>query len=231
MLLLTVGLSLACVDPARLNSTCTWSEPGARPLDLTKKGDRDHLREDARVAGEIEVRYADSTRTSPDQMEGLVEQCRATLYATITAQHGVTVADLTKAERARNWWVDSLLVFLPIGLLAWWATDRVVRKICRSFDSNGKMIAAGSVIVLVPVIAAIAVGIAQFWEFGIASSLLRNGHVSFRAFYLPATMHGWIALFSAITLCTTAAVWRFSRTPLTGNVDAYKPALSIRRAR
>jgi hypothetical protein len=231
LFLLTIAVGLACVDPARLNSTCSWVEPSAQPLDLSKRADRGHLREDARVAGEIEVRFADSTRTSPAQMDSLVDQCRAVLYDSITARHAVTVADLTKAERARNWWIDTLLVFAPMALLAWWATDRVVRRVCRSFEAGSETIAAISVAVLVPVIAAIAVGITQTWAFGVESPLLRNGHVSFRAFYLPAMMHGWITFFSALALCTAAALWRFRRMPLTGRPDSYRPAFSIKRSR
>lgn len=229
--LLAIGLTLSCLDPSRLNSTCTWVEPDARPLDFSKRADRDHLRVDARTASELEVRFADSTRTSVLQMEPLVDQCRAMLYASITAQHGVTVGDLTKAEHARNWWIDSLLVYAPMALLIWWATDRITRRVCRSFDAGSETIAVVSVALLVPVIAAIAVGVTQFWAFGVEGPLLRNGHVSFRAFYIPVTMHGWITFFSALALTSATALWRFRRTPLTGGPDSYKPAFSIKRGR
>jgi hypothetical protein len=228
---IAVIFALACVDPARLNTRCEWKEPDVRPLDLSRGADRSHLREDARVVGEIEVRFADARRRTPAEMEPLVDECRAKLVPVVTAGHRVTAGDLERARLARNWAVDILLVFVPVTLLTVLAVTVVVRRVCGLFDAESGTIAAVVVGVLVPVIAAVATGVAQIWGFSVDGLLLRNGHLSFRGFYNPATVHGWIAYFSALALCSATALWRLRRTPLTGQTGGYRPALAIKRPR
>jgi hypothetical protein len=229
--LTAVVLAMACVDPARLNTGCDWTERDARPLDVSKRADRSHLREDARVVGEIEVRFADARRKTPAEMEPLVDECRAKLVPIVTAGHHVTVGDLERARHARNWAVDILLVFVPAALLTILTVSAIVRRVCGMFDADSGRIAAVVAGALVPVSAAVITGVTQIWGFTVDGLLLRNGHLSFRAFYNPATVHGWIAYFSALALCGAAALWRFRRTPLTGHTGGYRPALVIKRPR
>jgi len=72
-----------------------------------------------------------------------------------------------------------------------------------------------SIVALTPVVALLALGIANFWSFAAEGYRLRNGHVSNRAFLIPVVTHGWIAYTTVLTICAGAAT-RFYRTPLTG---------------
>jgi hypothetical protein len=227
LILGAASLTVGCVDAARVNPDCGWTEPGAVALDLSRRADRNHLREDARLVGEVEVRFADARRKTPAEMEPLVGECRAKLVPTVTALHHVSAADLEAARRARNWPVDTALVFLPMSLLAVAGVMMAVRRVCGMFDGDAVKVAAVFTVLLVPAMAALVVGITQAWAFGVDGMLLRNGHLSFRAFYNPATVHGWIAFFSALVLCSAAALWQFRRSPMKSvNASAYR-GLSI----
>lgn len=219
---LAIALSVlicGCIDSSRVNSTCTWSDSLNRRLDLTQRADREHLRQDAEVANELMVRVGDAhSRHRPDIERPYRDACMTALVDTIIARHGVTRAQIRAAERDRIWWADVLAVFLPIGLLGALATDSITRRVCRSFESDDRVIATVSVAMLVPVVALLTLGVANFWEFAVEGWRLRDGHVSNRAFFIPIVVHGWIAYFVSLTVCASVAAARFTRTPLSRDV-------------
>src|SRR5262245_7978903 len=107
-------LAAACMDASRVNLTCRWSDSEPRTLDLSRASDREHLRVDTKLAGELALRMADVRyRNSPTGARPIVTQCRNALYDSIIARHGVTRADIDRATMARVWWVDIIAVFLP----------------------------------------------------------------------------------------------------------------------
>lgn len=217
---LAVALSVlvcGCIDSSRVNSTCTWSDSLHRRLDLTQRADRDHLRQDAEVANELMVRAGDAhSRNRPDIARPYRDACTTALVDTIIARHGVTRAQIHAAERDRVWWADFLAVFLPLGLLGAFAVDYITRRVCRSFEPDDRVIATVSIVLLVPIVALLTLGVANFWEFAVEGWRLRNEHVSNRAFFIPIVVHGWIAYFVSLTICASVATARFTRTPLTG---------------
>jgi hypothetical protein len=218
-----LGLSIAasgCMDAARVNTTCRWSDSEPRTLDLSRASDRDHLRVDAQVAWELGLRFADVRyRNVPTRARPLLEQCRGALYDSIIRRHGVSRADIETATRARVWWADVVLVFLPLALLTLLVMDHVTRRICRAFDADDRAIATTSTVLLVPVVALVALGVTQIWAIGVESVLLRNGHVSGRASLVPVVAHGWTTYLGALALCMCIAAWRFRITPLTGSAE------------
>lgn len=216
------------MDQTRVNTECRWSDNRAGSLDLTRPEDRDHLRVDVKIAGELALRMADLRfRNRPVEARPIFEKCMAALSDSIIRRHGVTKADLDTAARARVWWVDIAAVFLPLAVLVAFAMDRVVRRVAGAFDSDDRGMAALSVALLTPVVAAIGLGVTQFWAFSVEAWLLRNGHVSFRASQIPAVHHGWIGFVAALAICAVTATLRFRATPLTGSNDSY----AARRAR
>jgi hypothetical protein len=216
-LLVAAVLTAGCMDEARVNDTCRWSDNDARRLDLTRSADREHLRVDARVAEELVVRFGDAHgRNRPDLQRPFREQCLQALTDSIVARHGVTTAHVQAAAHARVWWIDIAVVFLPLAALTFLAMDAITRRVCRAFEPEDRVIATVSVLLLVPAVAAIAVGVAQFWGFQVEGMLLRNSHVSNRAFHVPAVVHGWFTLAAALGVCIVAAALRFARTPFTG---------------
>ena len=219
-------LAVGCMDASRVNTVCRWSDSAPRALDLSRASDRDHLRVDTKLAGELALRMADVRyRNSPTGARPIVTQCRNALYDTIISRHGVTRADIDRATMARVWWVDIVVVFLPMAVLLVFAMDRVTQRICRAFDADDRTVAAISMAASVPGLALIGVGVTQFWAFGVEAWLLRNGHVSFRAFQIPSVAHAWITFLGAVALCAVVALARFRITPLTGSANRYAARL------
>jgi hypothetical protein len=217
-LLCATVLITGCIDQSRVNDTCAWTDAVAGPLDLSRAADREHLRQDAEIANELMVRVGDAHgRNRPDLQRPYREQCMNALRDTIQARHGVTAAQIHAAERDRVWWADILVVFLPFALIGAFATDRIVRGVCRHFDSDDRAMATVFVIVLIPLTAAIVLGAANFWAFGVEGWRLHNGHVSNRAFLIPIATHGWASFFASLLVCAVAGVRRFRRTPLVGS--------------
>src|SRR3954469_20745325 len=102
---LLILAAAGCIDPARVNDTCTWTDSAPRPLDLSKAKDREHLRLDAQVAGEVGTRFADLRfRHVPRLNSPLLEQCRTAMWDSIRTRHGVSQADIDRAVLARVWW-------------------------------------------------------------------------------------------------------------------------------
>jgi hypothetical protein len=230
LLLGVVGLT-ACIDQTRVNSDCRWSDTEARKLDLTLPADREHLRVDAKIGGELAVRFGDAHyRNSAVMWRPYFEQCNRAMVDSITVRHGVTQADIEVAEHARVWWVDIVLVFVPMALLIAFAVDRVVLRVYRSFEPDDRTAAISSVALLVPVVALVGLGIAQFWAFMIEGVLLRNGHISVRVAQIPVMVHGWIAFFVALVICTVVAWVRSRVTPLTGASDSFAARRTRARA-
>jgi hypothetical protein len=231
-MMIVASLSIAaagCIDSTRVNTTCTWSESSATRLDLSRAADREHLRMDAKLAGELGVRIADVRyRNSPEPEGRLMRECRNALIDTIIAKHGVTSAEVDRAVTARVVWADVLCVYLPIALLTFLVMDSITRRICRWFAADDRRMAMHATAFFVPIVAAIAVGVAQFWSFAVESWFLRNEHVSFRAFEIPVMMHGWIALFATLAISSLAAVRRLRVTPLTGTSGAGRYAPRFR---
>jgi hypothetical protein len=207
------------MDASRVNTVCRWSDSVQRMLDLIRAEEREHLRVDAKLAGELGLRFADVRyRNVPTRAAPLLNQCREALYDSIIARHGVARADIDRATFARVWWADIVLVFLPISLLTLVAMDRITTRICRAFEADDRGIARVSLGFFVPVVALLALGVTQFWAMGVEAWLLRNGHVSFRMSQIPAVAHAYVTYFAALILCLIVGSWRFVRTPL-GNAS------------
>lgn len=204
-----------CIDSTRVNDTCTWSDAISSRLDLTRRGDREHLRADAEIANELMVRYGDVHGPHrPDLERPYREQCMTAMIDSITVRHGITRAQFAIAERDRIWWADVLLVFLPMVLFGAAGADYVTRRICRSFDPEDRAVAAIAVIVLMLLVAALTLGVTNFWSFSVEGWRLRNGHVSNRAFLIPIVTHAWACVIAAVVLSLTVGLLRFVRTPL-----------------
>ena len=213
---LLAGLSIiatGCIDASRVNSTCRWSDTPLRTLDLRRASDREHLRADVQLAWELGVRFGDVRfRTVAAKEQPLMEQCRGALYDSIMARHGVTRADIARASTARLWWVDIVLVFLPMIALTLLVMDQITRRVRHAFGNDRRMATIAAAF-FVAIVALVAAGVTQCWAISLESFRLRNEHVSGRAFVLPSVTHRWMTLAVAFALCLMVALWRFRRAP------------------
>lgn len=222
-------LLAGCIDQSRVNDTCAWSDGLSGPIDLRTRAGRGHLRRDAEVANELVVRFGDAhTRNRPDLARPYRQQCMRALTDSIIVRHGVTGAQIAAAERDRVWWADVLFVFLPVALFGIAATDFATRRICRSFDSSGRIIAAALTGVVALAIAGLTLGVANVWAFGVEGWRLHNNHVSHRAFLIPIATQTLTCAVVAVALCLSVAFFRFRRTTLGGPEHTGYAGLRIR---
>lgn len=215
--LLILVCATACMDESRVNTDCRWSDSPPRQLDLTRADDRDHLRVDVKVAGELGVRKADVRYRGVASLNAPIRTaCINALYDSIALRHGVSLTQIRAAQGDRIWWVDAMTVFVPMAVLVALGMGWVVRRICTSFEPEDRVIVTLAIVALVPVVALVGAGIAQFWGMTVESMLLRNGHVSFRAFQVPAIAHERLTFLGALAVSGVTAFVRRRVTPLTG---------------
>lgn len=204
-------LSEACLDPRRLNAHCQWTgDTSTVAIDMSDRAQRHHLAEDVRVAGENAVRYGDSAKARHG-LEGawrLTLECRDQLYATVMTQHHVSRRDIDVAAQTRDFWIDLALVYLPIGLLYFLVADRQARGIVRRPRSPGERWTMWVNLVWVGLAGSlIAAAVAHFHGWNVDWIRLRNGHISFRAAYLPIALYRWQAYGVALAIFAFA-IWR-----------------------
>jgi hypothetical protein len=96
--LLSIGVS-GCVARNRFVARCQWPSEAAASLDLRDQSQLRHLRDDAWIAEDLAVSYADSAGASPRPGEHrrATELCEATLFGAIAHVHGVTPQQVTEA--------------------------------------------------------------------------------------------------------------------------------------
>lgn len=204
-------LAEGCLDQQRLNARCQWvGDTSTVAIDMRDGTQRHHLAMDVRVAGENAVRYGDSAKARHG-LEGawrLTLECRDRLYATIMTQHRVSRRDVDVAARTRDFWIDAALVYVPIGVLYFLVADRQVRGIVRRARPPDERWTMWVHLVWVGLTGSvISAAVAHFHGWNVDWVRLRNGHISFRAAYLPIALYRWEACGVALAIFAFAA-WR-----------------------
>jgi hypothetical protein len=205
-------LAGSCLDQRRLNAHCQWvGDTSTVAIDMRDPSQRAHLAMDVRIAGENAVRYGDSAKVRKVGLEAASRigfACRDSLYAVIMRQHHVNRNDIHVAARTRNFWIDAALVYVPIGLLFYVIASRMTGRILRRGPPSDERWIMWVHLAWVGVAgSAIATAVAHFHAWNVDWVRLRNGHLSFRAGYLPTALYAWRAYAGALAIFTIAA-WR-----------------------
>lgn len=197
---------VGCLPATRLNSGCRWVDdttafaaPGAGPR-------RAHLVEDVRVARDLGIRYADASagRMNTPSWHDAQRGCTEQSFGRIMRAHHSTRAELATVDGNRDFWIDLLAVFLPAGVMFLAASHAVIARVVAGYDRGDRVIVAVMLAALAPLAAGAALALVQVWGVLVEQLRLRDDHISYRAFDLPASRHGWllwsvaIALFSAV---------------------------------
>jgi hypothetical protein len=183
-LLLAVVSVSACTN-ARVNSTCAWADDRAYPLDITNPDDQQHLIEDAQLAEDLAIRFADLEHGRLYGYHGhggLVRQrqtraeCMASLVAVIKTHHGVTSEQIAVARRYRNPVFD-LAVALSFASVYWIGAVWACRGLVLRFRDDARAALVALAIASLP-ISTIGVLLGGLW-FG-AAEIIRvgNDHLS-----------------------------------------------------
>lgn len=204
-------LASACLDPKRLNPHCAWAgDTSNAAIDMRDGAQRAHLAMDVRIAGENAVRFGDSAKVRKVGLEAASRigfECRDSLYAVIMRQHHVTRNDIHVAARTRTVWLDAALVYVPIGLLYFVVASRMTRGILRRAPSADERWTVWVNLVWVGLAgSAIATAVAHFHAWNVDWVRLRNGHLSFRAAYLPTALYAWRVFAGAVAIFAIATL-------------------------
>jgi hypothetical protein len=198
---IAVGVVLvasACVDASRVNAVCAWSDSVASPLDLGRRADREHLRQDAQVAWELAVRYGDATNRHPAESGyPLRRACRSALDDSIATRHHVPAATAREAALWRLWWADVVTVFLPMLMVVAVFTNRAVWFLRGTPPLVRRAL---------PVIVALLLtGLTNYWAMTVETLRLRNEHLADRVTALPTASHAFLTFTGLFVVCLIVA--------------------------
>jgi hypothetical protein len=207
-----------CVDRDRVDADCEWrGDESAAPLEL-RNGDRlRHLTDDALVAEDLAIRYADTHRghrsghfAGVDEYARTRERCMGELFGAIASSHGVTPAEVRDALGRRRALPD-LAVMLSFAVLYAAAASGVARWILGSLTAAAGWAAVAAVAVTSAVVSTAGMLVGELWSGAVEMLRVGNGHLSYRADRIPWGQHRGslffcgVLLFWAIAALTSAS--------------------------
>lgn len=143
--------------------------------------------------------------------------CLDAALAETARRHHVARAELAALTGARAWWVDGLAVFLPMAAAFVLASRVVIGRLVAGYgrgSTPGERAGAAAILALwAPLAAALALAVTQVWGITVEMMRLGNGHISYRAFQLPASRHGWPVWGAAVGVFAAVAAMCLARTP------------------
>src|SRR4051812_8005128 len=175
-----------------------------RPLHLDLFVDRAHLRADAATAESWAIAYAD---VSPHRREGagpyakVLDQCMATLFASVSERHAVDVGAVRAYAGQRDIMFD-VAVLLAFAFAYALIAYQLVGVVMRRFPSDERFALATAVVVVSLMSVVIALLVGDTWS--IAAEIVRvgNGHLSYRTERLP-----WRQYRPAIAATLLSVFW------------------------
>ncbi|MGD1211534.1 MAG: hypothetical protein ABR973_09285 [Candidatus Acidiferrales bacterium] len=216
-LLLLVSLS-GCARPDRYNSNCEWPGETSVSLDMSNPAQQRHLSEDAQLAEDLAIRYADSHKgIHSGHFEGEAEyartreQCMTALFDTIGNTYGVTEGQVRDSLTHRRVDLD-LLVILSFAVFYCLAASNIARRVWQRFPPEEGWI-AGTVATFITsgVVSAVGVGLGEVWSGIVETIRVGNGHLSYRADRIPWTHHRLGLFISGVVLFWIIAAFQYRR--------------------
>jgi len=206
-----------CIPRDRVNKTCEWTGDTGFPIDSRNPAHQEHLVEDAQLAEELAIRYADAEfgrRFGVEHHGGLIDDgrlrrdCLSRMFHTIEENHGVTSEQIRVARGQRNRTFDLAvgLLFLPLYSLG---VAIVCRWLCRRFSSNERyagLVATGLASIAVTLVALQCLRLwAAVWEVvrvgnGHMTSIRAASYTRWSQQYVGADFIGGMLLFWLLAL-------------------------------
>lgn len=196
MSLLLLVCSAACAQRLPPDSNCEWPHETAISIDLTKPAQQRHPSDDAQVAEDLAIRYADS-HTGPrsghfagfDEYGRTREQCMAALFQVIANNHGVTQEQVRKSLEYRRTSLD-LAVILSFAVFYSFVASSMARRLWRRLPPNEGWIAGTMVTLVTSALVSMAgVGVGEIWSTIAETFRVGSGHLSYRTNRIPWTQH------------------------------------------
>ena len=138
-------------------------------------------------------------------------RCTELAFVEMMRAHHLTRTELMSMDHERESWVDVLVVFLPACVLFLLASRFTVAHVAAGYDSQDRAFAAVVLAALAPLAAGVGLALVHIWGVIVEQLRLRNDHISYRAFDLPASRHGWLLWSVAVILFSAAATVELRR--------------------
>jgi hypothetical protein len=194
-----------CIPRDRINDTCEWTETTRFPLDPGNPEHQAHLVEDAHLAEELGIRYADTEhgrRFGVEHHGGLLENgrvradCLEKRFRAVETTHDVTPAQVQLARGGRNGTFDFAvaLLFVPFYVLG---ATLASGWLSRRFAADERV--AGLIATALVSIAVALAGQQVFRLWAAVWEVIRvgNGHMtSIRA----ASSSAWVKQYAGVDL-------------------------------
>ncbi|HET6617369.1 MAG TPA: hypothetical protein VFH69_06130 [Gemmatimonadota bacterium] len=180
-------------------------------VDMRRPDHRRHIELDVRLAEELGIRYGDSFRgeVALEETHRWREQCTDASLSTISRVHRLGGQEIMLARGARELRIDILAVFLPMALVFALLSDRIARRVDRSFHVEDRWPKLLSLAALTPVVGGLGLMITQLWEWAVEWIRLSDSHLSYRAFRLPGQKHAAMIWVCAMAIFACVAVLRY----------------------
>jgi hypothetical protein len=212
---LVVMSSGGCVPRGRVNAACAWSGDAASPIDPRAAPGARHLRQDAELAEELAIRYADATRGSrsghyagADEYRRARDHCMDALFDTIARTHGVDAAVVRAAIGNRPAAFDAV-VLASFALVYVLAAAIVASALARRFPRDEPIAAAIAVVMSAAAAAMTGVMAFALWSAGAEMIRIGNAHMSYRAGRVPWSHHLWVLYAGGVGVFVAAAAIRY----------------------
>ena len=175
-----------------VSSTCTWVEDNSRPLNLENRADRSHLRDDAVIAEDVAIRWADTHFHLLPEWEARQNECMESLFEGVAKHHGVDVAVVRQYSVKRDVVLDSAVV-LSFGALYAVVAFIFAARIRRRFPTGepGYWVMALTMSIGIS-LAGVMIG--MLWSIVVDEVRLGSGHLSYRMDRILFRQH-WVMLF------------------------------------
>src|SRR5437867_5059501 len=206
----------ACTGRDRRNASCEWPQETAISLDLRNPTQQQHLSDDALLAEDLAIRYADSQRgkrsghfAGDTVYDRTRDECMAALFSTIAKNHGVTSEQVRESLVRRRTSFDAAVI-LSFAVLYWFVANHLARRVCRRFPLDGGWPGAlVSIVGMSLAVSLIGVMLGEQWSILVEGIRVGTGHLSYRAFRIPWVQHRMQLFVAGVFLFWLAAALRY----------------------
>ena len=210
--LLTICVS-GCIARNRVNDNCQWTGDARTRLDIQRSADIRHLMNDATIAEDVAIRYADATRgrrsghfAGWDDYESTRERCMTSLFAAAADAHNVEARQVRDLLARRPLAVD-VPVILAFGALFIAISNAIAGGLLRRFSMEPPTPVIIASLMIAPALSASGLLALGIWAGLIEMIRLGNMHISYRGERVPWGHHslelfavGVLVFFSTVAL-------------------------------
>ena len=191
------------------NFNCEWPQEPAAPLDPSKPGQLRHISDDALVAEDMAIRYADKrvgkssgNFKGADEYRRTREQCMTQLFEVIAKKHAITQEQVRQSLLFRRTSLDIAVTKR--------ATNGGHASQIRPATGQGWIAGAALVLLASAVVGFLGVVTGELWALTIEGIRIgAGGHMSYRANRVPWAHHRGELFISGMILFWVIAALRY----------------------